>query len=90
MADDHDDTHFDVIQPVLFAATMRNNSLSKQKLNNEYDTAIIEKNLKLVWHGHYQSVKCLVAEYLKLHGKWDSPGGEKKVFYCDGLKPLYG
>ena len=79
MADDHDDTHSDVIQLLVFAATMNNDSLSKQKLNNEYDTAIIEKNLKLAWHGDYQSVKCLVTDNLKLHSKWDSHGGDKKV-----------
>ena len=30
----------------------------------------------------------MVAEYLKLHGKWDSPGSEKKVFYCDGSQAI--
>ena len=41
MADDHDDTHSNVIQPVVFTAPINNNSLSKLKLNNEYHTAII-------------------------------------------------
>ena len=88
MADDHDNTHSDVIESVVCTATINNDSLLKLKLNNEYDTAIIEKNLKLAWHGDYQSVKCLVAEFLKLNGKWDSPGGEKKVFYCDGSQTI--
>ena len=29
----------------------------------------------------------MVAEYLKLHSKWDSPGGEK-VFYCDSPQTI--
>ena len=88
MAYVNDNTHSDFIDSVVFTARINNDSLSQPKLNNEYDTAIIEKNLKLAWHSDYQSVKCPVAEYLKLDGKWDSPVGKKKVFYCDGSQTI--
>ena len=39
------------------------------------------------WNGDYQSVKCLVAEYLKFDDKWDSSGGEK-IFYCDDSQTI--
>ena len=58
------------------------NSWWKSNLNSTYDKSLIQKNLKLAWVGDFQSVKCFAADYLKLDGEWDSPGGEKKVLYC--------
>ena len=49
--------------------------------NNEYDTSQIEKNFKLAWVGDYSSIKSMVAEFLKLDGEWQQPGGEKKIFF---------
>ena len=62
--------------------------MSKSIANNKYDASIIEKNLKLAWIGDFQSVKCMVAEYLELDGMWDSPGGEKKVFYSGDIPTI--
>ena len=52
-------------------------------VNGKYDKSIIEKNLKLAWTGDFDSMKCLVAEYLELEGVWKSVGSDKKVFYSD-------
>ena len=56
--------------------------------NNEYDTSQIEKNFKLEWVGDYSSIKSMVAEFLKLDGEWQQPGGEKKIFYCGNTPVL--
>ena len=56
--------------------------------NNEYDTSQIEKNFKLAWVGDYSSIKSMVAEFLKLDGEWQQPGGEKKIFYCGNTPVL--
>ena len=52
-------------------------------VNGKYDKSIIEKNLKLAWTGDFDSMKCLVAEYLELEGVWKSVCSDKKVFYSD-------
>ena len=56
--------------------------------NNEYDTSTIKKNVKLAWVGDFQSIKCLVNEYLELEGEWVSPGGEEKVFFCGNVPTI--
>ncbi len=50
---------------------------------NEYDVALIERNLKLSWTGNYESLK--VQNYLNITGDWVSPGGEKKTFHGDNI-----
>jgi hypothetical protein len=62
--------------------------LSKSISNGIYDKAIIQRNTTLAWMGDFQSIKDLVAEYFELDGQWDSPGGEKKVFYCGGIATI--
>ncbi len=47
---------------------------------NEYDVALIQRNLKLSWTGDYESFKRLVKNYLNITGDWVSPGGERKHF----------
>ena len=70
-------------EPIPSSTTLNVDNLwCKSNLNSTYDKSLIQKNLKLAWVGDFQSVKCLTADYLKLDGKWDSPGGEKKVLYC--------
>ena len=53
--------------------------------NNEYDVSLIKDHLKLSWVGDFESLKCMVNDYLKLDGIWNSPGGEKKAFSGDGI-----
>ncbi len=52
---------------------------------NEYDVALIQRNLKLSCTGDYESLKCLVKNYLNITGDWVSPGGEKKTFHGDNI-----
>ena len=66
-----------------------NSLLSESFSNSEYDISVMEKNLKFAWVGDFSSVKCWVAEYLKLDGIWDSPGGEKKAFYVGDIPTIY-
>ena len=52
---------------------------------NEYDVALIQRNLKLSWTGDFESLKCLVKNCLNITGDWVSPGGEKKTFRGDNI-----
>ncbi len=52
---------------------------------NEYDVALMERNLKLSRTGDYESLKCLIKNYLNLCGDWVSPVGEKKTFHGDNV-----
>ena len=49
-------------------------------VNIKYDKSIIKKNLKLAWAGDFESMKCLVAEFLEPEGVWKSVGSDKKLF----------
>ena len=54
----------------------------------KYSISLVVNNLKLAWMGDYSSLKLTVDEFLKLDGEWASRGGERKVFYCNGLPLL--
>jgi hypothetical protein len=53
--------------------------LSSIRTINDEITALAMKNLKLSWAGDFESLKCVVSDYIKFDGRWSSPGGEKKV-----------
>ena len=89
MAGRHGDSSYGDIEPFLSSTSYSDqNNVSKSTANDKYDASIIEKNLKLAWIGDFQSVKCMVAEYLEIDGWWDSPGGEKKVFYSGDIPTI--
>ena len=62
-----------------------NNALycDKSSDNDVYDVSSIKNYLKLAWIGDHLSLKTMVNKYLKLDGKWISPGGGKKILYCN-------
>ena len=67
-----------------------NNALYSDKSsdNNEYDVSSIKNCLKLAWTGDFLSLKTMVNKYLKLDGEWISPGGEKKILYCNNTPTI--
>ena len=67
-----------------------NNALycDKSSDNNECDVSSIKNCLKLAWTGDLLSLKTMVNKHLKLDGEWISPGGEKKILYCNNTPTI--
>ena len=61
MAEGHDLVGSECIRLVSLSSSVNDSCLvSELTPNNEYDTSIIKKNVKLAWVGDFQSIKCLV------------------------------
>ena len=67
-----------------------NNRLTNTTNTSDVDTSFIQstndeikklgvKNLKLSWTGDFELLQYIVRDFMKFGGKWNSPGGEKKV-----------
>ena len=41
--------------------------------------------INIAWTGDFECLKQFTNEFLKLHGDWSQPGGDKKVFACNYL-----
>ena len=39
--------------------------------------------INIAWTGDFECLKQFTKEFLKLHGDWSQPGGDKKVFACN-------
>ena len=41
--------------------------------------------MDFAWTGDFECLKQFTKEFLKSHGDWSQPGGDKKVFACNYL-----
>ena len=41
--------------------------------------------VNIAWTGDFECLKQFTNDFLKLHGGWSQPGGDKKVFACNYL-----